>query len=47
MNKVLFALTSHADLGGLRKTGYLVSIAPHPHSVFKAQGYNVEFVSPL
>ena len=47
MKKILFALTSHADLGGLRKTGFYVSEAAHPYAVFKARGYDVEFVSPL
>lgn len=47
MKKILFALTSHADLGGLRKTGFYVSEAAHPYAQFKARGYDVEFVSPL
>ena len=47
MKKILFALTSHADLGGLRKTGYYVPEAAHPYAAFKARGYTVEFVSPL
>ncbi len=47
MKKILFALTSHADLGGLRKTGYYVPEAAHPYAEFKARGYGVEFVSPL
>ncbi len=46
MKKVLMVLTSHDDLGGLRKTGYYVSEAAHPYMVFKAQGYSLEFVSP-
>lgn len=47
MKKILFALTSHADLGGLRKTGYYVPEAAHPYTQFKARGYQVVFVSPL
>ena len=47
MKKILFALTSQADLGGLRKTGFYVSEAAHPYAAFKTRGYAVEFVSPL
>ncbi len=47
MKKILFALTSHADLGGLRETGYYVPEAAHPYTQFKARGYDAEFVSPL
>jgi putative intracellular protease/amidase len=43
---ILMVLTSHGDLGGVRKTGYYVPEAAHPYEVFKAQGYTLDFVSP-
>jgi putative intracellular protease/amidase len=43
---ILMVLTSHDDLGGLRKTGYYVPEAAHPYEVFRVQGYTVDFVSP-
>jgi putative intracellular protease/amidase len=47
MNKrILFVLTSHDDLGGIRKTGFYVPEAAHPWKVFSEQGYAVDFVSP-
>jgi putative intracellular protease/amidase len=44
--KILFVLTSHADLGGVRNTGFYVPEAAHAYSIFKSQGYEVDFVSP-
>ena len=46
MKRILFVLTSHADLGRVRSTGFYVPEAAHPFSVFQAQGYTVDFVSP-
>jgi putative intracellular protease/amidase len=46
MKRILLALTSHDDLGGLRKTGFYVPEAMHTFSTFKARGYEVDFVSP-
>ena len=45
--RILFVLTSHDDLAGVRKTGFYVSEAAHPFHVFKQQGYQIDFVSPL
>ena len=46
MTKVLIALTSHEELGNTgRKTGFYVPEAAHPYRVFKAAGYDVDFVS--
>jgi putative intracellular protease/amidase len=42
---ILIALTSHADLAGLRPTGYYVSEAAHPWRVFTEAGYTVDLVS--
>jgi hypothetical protein len=39
MKRILMALTSHDDLGGLRKTGFYVPEAMHTFNTFKAQGY--------
>lgn len=44
--KILFVLTSNADLGGVRKTGFYVPEAAHPFTIFKTQGYDIDFVSP-
>jgi hypothetical protein len=33
--RILIVLTSHDDLGGVRKTGYYVSEAAHPWEVFR------------
>jgi hypothetical protein len=44
--RILFVLTSHDDLGGVRKTGFYVPEAAHAWKVFAAQGYEVDFVSP-
>ncbi len=46
MKKILMVLTSHDDLGGLRKTGYYLPEAIHPFQVFAAQGYKIDFASP-
>jgi putative intracellular protease/amidase len=46
MKRILMALTSHDDLGGLRKTGFYVPEAMHTFNTFKARGYEVDFVSP-
>lgn len=44
--KVLFALTSHSELGGTgRKTGFYVPEVAHPAAVFRAAGYDIDFVS--
>ncbi|GGJ49590.1 type 1 glutamine amidotransferase domain-containing protein [Deinococcus roseus] len=44
--RILFVLTSHDDLGGVRKTGFYVPEAAHPFHVFKQHGYQIDFVSP-
>jgi putative intracellular protease/amidase len=44
--KILIALTSHADLGGVRKTGFYLPEAAHPWHVFRQAGYQVDLVSP-
>ena len=41
----LLVLTSHDDLGGVRKTGYFVGEAAHPWKVFTEAGWNVDLVS--
>ncbi len=47
MNKrILFVLTSHDDLGGVRKTGFYVPEAAHPWKIFSEHGYEIDFVSP-
>ncbi len=43
--RVLLVLTSHDDLGGVRKTGYYVSEAAHPWQVFHDAGYRVDIAS--
>jgi putative intracellular protease/amidase len=44
--KVVIALSSHGELGGTgRATGFYVPEAAHPHRVFAAAGYAVDFVS--
>lgn len=45
MNAILLALTSHDDLGGLRKTGFYVPEAAHPWQVFRDAGLAVDLVS--
>ncbi len=41
----LLVLTSHDDLGGVRKTGYFVGEAAHPWKVFSDAGWTVDIVS--
>lgn len=43
--RILIALTSHDDLGGVRATGYYLSEAAHPWKVFVDAGYRVDLVS--
>lgn len=43
--KVLFILTSHDDLAGIRKTGFYVSEAAHPWKVLRDAGYAVDLAS--
>ncbi|HUR05638.1 MAG TPA: type 1 glutamine amidotransferase domain-containing protein [Nonomuraea sp.] len=43
--RILIALTSHDDLGGVRKTGYYVPEAAHPWDVFRRVGFEVEVAS--
>ncbi|MBB6344767.1 putative intracellular protease/amidase [Nonomuraea muscovyensis] len=43
--RVLIALTSHDDLGGLRSTGYYVPEAAHPWKVFRDAGFEVDVAS--
>jgi putative intracellular protease/amidase len=46
IRKILLALTSTEDLGDTgRKTGFYISEAAHPYQVFKAAGFDVDFVS--
>ncbi len=45
MKRILMVLTSHDDLGGLRNTGFYVPEAMHTFNIFKARGYEVDFVS--
>lgn len=42
---VLLVLTSHDDLGGVRKTGYYVGEAAHPWKAFSDAGYQVDIAS--
>jgi aryl-alcohol dehydrogenase-like predicted oxidoreductase/putative intracellular protease/amidase len=44
-NRILIAVTSHADLGGLRPTGFYVPEAAEPWRVFTNAGYQVDVVS--
>lgn len=43
--KALLVLTSHDDLGGVRKTGYYINEAAHPWKVFADAGLTVDFAS--
>lgn len=43
--RILIALTSHDDLGGVRSTGYYVSEAAHPWHVFREAGFEVVVAS--
>lgn len=45
--RVALVLTNHGQLGDTgRSTGFFLSEATHPYEVFRAAGYEVEFVSP-
>jgi len=47
MNKILFVLTNHSDLGNTgEKTGFYLSELTHPWEVLTSSGYEVDFVSP-
>ncbi|WP_084962387.1 type 1 glutamine amidotransferase domain-containing protein [Thermoactinospora rubra] len=43
--RILIALTSHDDLGGIRRTGFYVPEAAHPWEVFHKAGFEVEVAS--
>lgn len=43
--RALLVLTSHDDLGGVRKTGYFVGEAADPWKVFTDNGYQVDLAS--
>ena len=43
--RVLLVLTSHDDLGGVRKTGYYVGEAAHPWKEFIDAGFDVDLAS--
>ncbi len=43
--KILIGLTSHGDLGGLRRTGYYLPEVAHPWRVFTDAGYAVDLAS--
>ncbi|MDX2974349.1 type 1 glutamine amidotransferase domain-containing protein [Kribbella solani] len=43
--RILIGLTSHDDLGGVRKTGYYLPEVAHPWKVFTAAGYTVDLAS--
>ncbi len=43
--RILIALTSHDDLGGVEKTGYYVPEAAHPWEIFRKAGYEVDVAS--
>ncbi|MDR1188599.1 MAG: type 1 glutamine amidotransferase domain-containing protein [Bifidobacteriaceae bacterium] len=43
--KVLFVLTSNADLGGDGSTGYYINEAAHPWKVLTRAGHQVDFAS--
>jgi len=45
MARILIALTSHGDLGGVRPTGFYVSEAAHPWRVFTDAGHRVDVAS--
>jgi putative intracellular protease/amidase len=45
--RVAIVLTNHGQLGDTgRSTGFFLSEATHPHEVFRAAGYEIEFLSP-
>jgi putative intracellular protease/amidase len=43
--RVLIALTSNDDLGGVEKTGYYVPEAAHPWEIFRKAGFDVDVAS--
>ena len=44
--KILIVLTSHAELGATKKkTGAYLPELTHPHAVFRAAGFEVDFAS--
>ncbi|GAA4990683.1 putative intracellular protease/amidase [Nonomuraea thailandensis] len=43
--RVLIALTSHDDLGGVERTGYYVPEAAHPWEIFRKAGFDVDVAS--
>jgi putative intracellular protease/amidase len=43
--RILLILTSHDDLGGVRKTGFYVGEAAHPWKVFRDLGYSIDIAS--
>ncbi|MBE1591119.1 type 1 glutamine amidotransferase domain-containing protein [Nonomuraea angiospora] len=43
--RILIALTSHDDLGGVEPTGYYVPEAAHPWEIFRKAGYEVDVAS--
>lgn len=45
-NRILIVLTSHADLGGVRETGFYVPETADAWEVFRRAGYQVDLVSP-
>lgn len=46
--RILIVVTSHDQLGDTgRPTGYYLPEVSHPHRVFEAAGFEVEFASPL
>jgi putative intracellular protease/amidase len=47
MTRALIVLSSHAELGSTgRPTGFYLPEAAHPHRLFTAAGWDVDFVSP-
>src|SRR5215470_19856066 len=44
--KALIAVTSHDQLGNLRKTGYYLPEVAHPYLALHDAGYTVDIVSP-
>jgi putative intracellular protease/amidase len=45
--RILIALTSNHQLGSTgRRTGWYLPEAAHPHAVFAAAGFEIDFVSP-
>lgn len=47
MNKVLFVLTSHDRKGNTgQATGFYLPEAAHPWAVLRAEGFDIDFISP-